>query len=482
METEQISVEEIKKRVRSAFITLTARTIILRFIRFVTNYLILPRLLAVEINGVFNISTAIIAFFAYFSDVGLAASIIQKKEKVSAEDIKTAFTIQQIIVGTLCLVIILAAPIFGNFYNLGSEGIWLIRILGISFFLTSLKSLPSVMLERQLNFTPLIKVEVLETLVSSGLLVALATQGFGIWSFSIATFCSSLIGLVAIYILAPIKLGLGIDKLAAKNLLSFGIPYQTNNLLALAKDRLVPLVVAGIVGPLGMGYATWAQGMAYAPLEIMSAMNRITFPAFSRLQHDRQSLIKAIEKSLFVTTLMVYPVLFGLVAILPYLVKYVVFIKWQPAIPSFYLFAFSCFWAVISTTFTNTLNAVGQVKTTLKLMVFWTVLTWLFTPTLVWIFGFIGIALTSFLISFTSVLTIILVKRMLDIKLLDALTLPVSASLVMAVCVHFIAQVFVKDWSTTVIVILLGALIYFAIVYTLGKNKILEDLKQIKNA
>lgn len=480
MDAEQISVEEIKKRVRGAFIGLTARTILLRVIRFITNYLILPRLLAVEINGVFNIATAIIAFFAYFSDVGLAASIIQKKEKVGPEDIKTAFTIQQIIVGSLCLLIILAAPVFGNFYNLGDDGVWLIRILGFSFFLTSLKSLPSVMLERQLNFTPLIKVEILETLISSSLLIALATQGFGVWSFSIATVASAIVGLVTIYILAPIKLGLGINKQAAKNLLSFGIPYQTNNLLALAKDRLVPLVVAGIVGPLGMGYATWAQGMAYAPLEIMSAMNRITFPAFSRLQHDQKSLIKAIEKSLFVTTLMVYPVLFGLVAILPYLVKYVVFIKWQAAIPSFYLFAFSTFWAVISTTFTNTLNAVGQVKTTLKLMVFWTLLTWLLTPTLVWKFGFIGIAMASFLISFTSVLTIILVKRMLNVRLLDALVLPIAASAVMAICVHYIALVFVKDWFTTATAIVLGALIYFGIIYIFGKNKILEDLRQMR--
>lgn len=478
---DEITIEEIKRRIRSAFIGLTARTVLLRLIRSVTSYLILPRLLPVETNGVFNIAIAIITFFAFFSDVGLAASIIQKKEKVDADDIKTAFTIQQVIVGILSLTIVISAPVFANFYHLESEGTWLIRILGISFFLTSLKSLPSVMLERELNFTPLIKVEILETIISSTLLITLAMNGFGIWSFSVATLISALAGLMAIYILAPIKLGLGISKVAAKNLLSYGIPYQTNNLLALAKDRLVPLVVAGMVGPQGIGYVTWAQGMAYAPMEIMSAVNRITFPAFSRLQHDKKSLIRAIEKSLFVTTLMVYPALFGLVAILPYLVKYVVFLKWQPAIPSFYLFAFASFWAVISTTFTNTLNAIGQVKTTLKLMVFWTIITWILTPVLVLEFGFIGVAVSAFIISFTSVLTIILVKRVLDVKLIDALVLPIFASVVMGTCVHYFAQIFVKDWVSTILAILLGATVYFMLVYIFGRKKIMADLRELRN-
>ncbi|MDO8619206.1 MAG: oligosaccharide flippase family protein [Candidatus Daviesbacteria bacterium] len=479
MDNGQLTIEEIKKRTKSAFIGLTARSILLRLIRAVTSYLIIPRLLPVETNGIFNIATAIITFFAYFSDVGLAASLIQKKEEVTKDDIKTSFTIQQLIVGSLSLIIILAAPIFGQIYHFGDDGVWLIRILGISFFLTSLKSLPSVLIERELNFTPLIKVEVLETIVSSGLLTVLAFMGFGVWSFSIATFCSALIGLAAIYILAPVKLSLGINKVAAIKLLSFGIPFQINNLLALLKDRLVPLVVAGIVGPQGIGYVTWAQGMAYAPLEIMSAMNRITFPAFSRLQHDQKTLIKAIEKSLFVTTLMVYPVLFGLVAILPFLVQYVVFIKWQPAIPSFYLFAFSAFWAVISTTFTNTLNAIGQVKTTLKLMVLWTALTWVLTPALVLSLGFIGVAVASFIISFTSVLTIILVKRILDVKIVDALLLPVLASGVMAIAVHYFASYFVKDWLTTMLAIIFGGIIYMALILIFGKGRILADLRQI---
>lgn len=477
---EKITIEEIKKRIKKSFISLLARQIVLRVIGFITINIVLAKALPVETLGIFNIATGIITFFALFSDVGLAASLIQKKEDIKKEDISTTFTIQIIIVGVLSLIIFLLAPYFGSLYSLNNDGVWLIRVLGISFFLTSLKVIPSVLLERNLRFNPLVFVEVVETLVFNLLLIYLVYQGKGIWSFSIATVIKGIVGVVIIYSVAPIRLGIGIEKEAARKLLSFGLPFQANNLLALIKDRLVPLVIAWMVGATGIGYITWSQNLAVLPLELMNIITRITFPAFSRLQSDNQSLSQAVEKSLFVTALIVYPALFGIGAILPSLVTYVVSSKWQPAVNSFYLFAFSTYWAVMSVTFTNTLNAIGKIKTTLKLMVMWTVLTWVLTPILTLSLGFIGVALASFIISFSSVVTIILVKRILVVNILEAISIPTLASLVMGILVYFYGQFLVRDRLSLVSAILVGAIFYSLIIYTFAKDKILSDLKSLQ--
>lgn len=481
MESTQLSYAEIKKRIISSFMSLTARQVVLRAIAFISLNIILAKILPVETLGIFNIATAVITFFAYFSDVGLAASLIQKKEEVTREDIKTVFTIQQVLVTVISLIIVIIAPSLGGFYNLNNDGIWLIRVLGLSFFLTSLKVVPSVILERNLKFQSLVTVEIAETLVFNGLLILLVLQNMGIWGFSIAALSRSVVGTILIYILAPTPVGFQIKKEAAMKLLSFGIPYQMNSMLALLKDRLVPLVIARMAGPLGIGYITWAQAMAFLPLEIMNIIIRITFPAFSRLQNDKELLGRTVEKSLFVTSSMVYPILFGMGAILPVLVVFVVSPKWQPAIPSFYLFAFSTYWAVISTTFTNTLNATGYIKHTLKLMIMWTVLTWVLTPILVFYYGFIGVAITSFIISFTSFITIILVKRILVIRVLDAILVPTFASMVMGAVVLFITLNFVKNIFTLSLVILLGAVIYFSIMFLFKKQMLLENLRKLRS-
>lgn len=480
MVSSPLSVAEIKKRVLSSFVSLTARQVALRAMGFISVNIILAKILPVETLGIFNIATAIITFFAFFSDIGLAASLIQKKEGVSEEDIKTTFTIQQLIALVLSLIIILGAPYFGQLYNLNDDGIWLIRVLGITFFLTSLKVLPSVILERDIRFQPLVTVEVIETIIYNGLLIYLSFQGFGLWAFSAAALSKGIIGVILIYILAPVKIGLGIDKKSAKELLSFGIPFQLNNILALIKDRLVPLVIARMVGPLGIGYVTWSQALAYLPLDIMQVVIRITFPAFSRLQHDKIALSRAVEKSLFATAIIVYPAIFGLGAILPAVVLYVVSEKWQPAVPSFYLFAVSAYWAVISTTFTNTLNAIGKIKTTLKLMVFWTIATWTLTPILVFQFGFLGVSVAAFIISFSSIVTIVILKKVLEVKVLDAVLLPTIASAGMGGLVYFLSSYFVRDWLSLGFVIALGGFVYILIILLFGWDKVLKDLKTIR--
>lgn len=478
---EFVSLSQLKKKVISSFFSLTARQIFLRALSFITLNIILAKVLPVETLGIFNIATSIITFFAFFSDVGLAASLIQKKEEVKKEDIVTTFTIQTVIVGFLSLIIILIAPLLGEFYKLNQDGVWLIRILGLGFLLTSLKVVPSVLMERRLNFKPIITVELIETLIFNTLLITLTFQNFGIWAFSLAVLARSIMGVFLIYILVPVKIGLGIEKEAAKKLLSFGVPFQLNSLLAVLKDRLVPLVVANMVGPSGVGYITWAQNMALLPLEFMNIVIRIVFPAFSRLQDNKQVLSKAVEKALFTIALVVFPVLFGIGAILPSLISQVVTSKWQPALISFYLFAFATYWAVISTTLTNTLNAVGQVRTTLKLMVMWTALEWILTPTIVYFYGFQGVGISSFLISFSSAITIILVKRILPVKILEAITIPTFCSLFMGLSVFLLSNLFVRSKLELFGVILAGVLIYLGTIFLFAKERISADLKTLRN-
>ena len=88
-----LSLEEIKTRVKKSFLSLIGRRIFLRIIGFITINIILARTLPLETLGIFNIATSIITFFAFFSDIGLAGSLIQKNKQVKSEDLSTTFTI-----------------------------------------------------------------------------------------------------------------------------------------------------------------------------------------------------------------------------------------------------------------------------------------------------------------------------------------------------------------------------------------------------
>ncbi len=477
----QKNVQQISHKAIKGVFSLTFRRVALQAISFLTINIILARILPVSVLGIFNIGAAIIAFFSFFSDIGLAAAIIQKKE-ISHEDLKTTFSIQQLLVIFLTVVIFIFAPLFSQFYELGEGGTWLIRALAFSFLLTSFKVIPSVLLERDLRFNPLVSVEILETLVFNVLLIILSKMGFGLTAFSIAAVARSFSGVMLIYMIAPWKIGVGIFRESARSLLAFGVPFQLNAILALLKDRLVPLVVARIIGTAGVGYVTWAQNLAFLPLEVMNIIIRVTFPTLSRLQGEKLGLRVTLEKSLFATCVFLYPMLFGMLALAPSVVQHIVSSKWQPALPAFYLFSLSTFWATLSTTFTNTLNAIGQIKITLKLMIFWTVLTWVLTPLLTFIFGFIGVAMASAIISMTSILTIILIKKFVAVSIWHNIWQPLISSALMGILVFYLSKILVSDIWTLLLVIVFGGVIYISLLFLVAGKRIMASFKGVKNA
>jgi teichuronic acid exporter len=236
-----------------------------------------------------------------------------------------------------------------------------------------------------------------------------------------------------------------------------------------------------MIGVVGVGYVSWSQALAQLPMEIMTMVIRLTFPAFARLQHDKEALAKGVTKSLFLTALLVYPAIFGIGAILPFFVGGVINPKWEPAVPSYYLFAVNTYWAVISTTFTNVLNAAGYIKTTLKLMIMWVVLTWILTPILTFYYGMIGVGLSSFVISFSSIITIILVRRIIDVKVMDAIFLPTQASIFMAIIVFLISRQFMDGWLSLGIIVGIGAICYGGFIYLFGRKQIMEDIRALRN-
>ena len=82
----ELEISEISHRAVFGVIVLTLRKFALRAISYLGG-IFLARLLAPEIFGIFAIISFVINFFAFFSDVGLGAALIQKKEELAKKDL-----------------------------------------------------------------------------------------------------------------------------------------------------------------------------------------------------------------------------------------------------------------------------------------------------------------------------------------------------------------------------------------------------------
>ncbi len=480
---QDVDIALIKKRSLTGVVALTSRTFILQVVAFIATFL-LTIFLSPQIFGIFYVVSAIINFLGYFADIGLAAALIQKKEELTHEDLATTFTIQQILVGTaVTLAFIFSGPLAG-FYQLDGSGLWLLRALIVSFFLSSLKTIPSILLERKLQFNKLIVPQILETLGFYIVAVWLAWGGYGIVSFTWAVLTRAIVGLVAMYVVSPWRMTFHISRNVANRLLKFGVPFQLNGFIALLKDDLLTVFLGKILPFADVGYIGWAKKWAEVPLRlIMDSVIRVTFPAFSRLQESRQHLRKAIEKTLFGLSLTMFPISVGLLFFVEPLIGIIPkYAKWEPALMAFYLLTITAIFAGLTTPLTNALNAIGRIKVTLGLMVMWTALTWGLTLTFVRIYGFNGVPMAFLLVSTTIIVVVALVKREVDFSFGKSVFGACAGAIVQTLWYAGVLRVVPHSLAWLSVAGLTGVILYMGVVYALEKKRIADIIASFRSS
>jgi lipopolysaccharide exporter len=469
---------EFGKRATKSIVTLTSRTFLLNVINFLGAFA-LTIFLSPSDFGVFIVASAIIDILTYFSDIGLAGALIQKKAKVKDREIHATFTIQMsLVLAGIGIALIFGKPIQG-FYNLNQDGSWLFYSFLAAFFFSSLKTIPSVISERKLKFKKVVIPQIIETVVFNVIVVYLAWNGWGIRSYIVAVLARAVSGTIAIYVLVPYRPKIIFSLTSVKSLLSFGIPYQLNSFIAVLKDRFSILIVSKIIGLEAMGILGWAEKWANLPLRyFLDASNKVTFPLFSRLQSDKQKVKKALESALYFISVLVLPMLAGAYLIMPRIVEIIPkYGKWAPGLTTFNLFLISAAVASVSTFLSNMLTAIGKVKQVLGLMVMWTVLTLTLYPILATKYGHFGVALASVLVSCSSIVAYILARRAIKFDLIKKVGPSLLSSLLMLVIVNFFKNVFSQNIIGLIEIVITGGLVYGLILFIIDGNNLKNNIQ-----
>ncbi len=468
MEQGKVSADIKRKSFISAF-SLFFQSGYSAILGFVAN-LILTILLPPSVFGIYITVLSIIAFLNYFSDVGLAASLIQKKD-INDKDVATTFTVQQILIITIILLGFFATSAVKKFYNLPLDAVYLYWALLLSFFISSLKTIPSIFLERKIQFQKIVFVQIVENTVFYISISIFAILGFGLHSFTISVLLRALVGLILIYSLSFWKPIIGISFSSLKELLSFGLPFQASSFLAIFKDELITLYLGKVVGFQALGLIGFAKKWAEAPIRIiMDNISKVVFPLIAKFQTDKKSIKNLSEKIIYYQSSLLAPLIIGLVLVMPKLIELIPnYYKWKPALPLFYIFAASSLIISFSAPFMNILNALGKVKTTFLFMTFFTVLIWVLTPTLTSIFGPIGFPIAHFIVSLFYIFVIIKAKSIFKFELIKPIFAFLISALIMGLAIFKI--------NSLVLMIMSGIIIYYFLIRYIFKINILSQLK-----
>lgn len=474
-----VQTNHFRKNVITSTLSLFFQSSYSAFLGLLAN-LVLTILLTPKIFGIYFTILSMISIFNYFSDIGLAASLVQKKE-IEESDLKTAFTIQQLLILIIITLGFLLTAFIKNFYNLPREGVYLYWSLLFGFFFSSLKTIPSVLLERKIKFEKIVLVQIVENTIFYLLVIILALFNFGITSFSVAVIFRSITGVILIYSISFWLPKIGISSVSLKKLISFGLPFQMNSFLALIKDDLITLFLGKTLGFTQLGYIGWAKKWAESPLRIiMDNLSRVLFPLFSRFQEDKKKLSTLIEKILYYQTAILFPALVGAAIVMPKIIEILPrYSKWQPALPLFYLFCLSAFFSSYSTPFINLFNGIGKVNISLVFMTLWTISTWILTPILIKFFGLYGFPLTLVILSSSFIMVVFAAKKIIPFSFLKTIYKFIITGGLMGVVVYILLKIPLSPFLSLIIAISGGIISYILLNLVLFKINLLKESRSL---
>jgi PST family polysaccharide transporter len=477
---DDFEVSSIGKKSVTGILALASRQFVLNIISFGVSLVIFTVLTPGEV-GIYTAVIAIQRVISFFTDLGFGAALVQKKDSLTTDETTTTFTLQLAVTGfALILTFIFLSPIL-SFLKIPETGGYLLLALVFSLFTSSFKVIPSIILERKIEFQKLIIPQIIESILFNVILVTLVLKGFSISSYTIAFLVSSIASIPFYYFVAPWKIGLGISKNALVNL-KFGVQFQAKNILATIKDDLLTVFLIKIITFAELGYIGFAQRLSFFVYRyVVDSVTKVTFAAYSRMQDDKALLRRGIEKSLFFVSVIMFPVMAGIIITAPHIIRFIPSWgdKWTPAVVSLIFFSLNAAVSSLSGILVNVLDSNGHVKTTLNLMVLWTILTWVLTPLFIFLWGYNGVAAASFIITLTIFITVHLAKKVVEFDFIKSIYKPLIASVVMATALYFGVNMFVSNFILLVAVGLMGLGLYVVLLYMMAGREMSEDMLKI---
>jgi PST family polysaccharide transporter len=322
--------------------------------------IVLARILLPADFGTFAVVVFLVTAVSVIGDLGVGGALIQQNAEPDERELSTAWLLQQALWLSLFLIVVAAAPaLTGLLPGTGPEGVGLVRVMAISLIFTSLRSMPTVMLTRELRFGALALIEVTQQIVFYAAAIGLALWHAGAWSFVLAAVLQTAVGAalsLKAWRFTPI---VGFDRGTARRLLAFGAGFQGSYVLHWLRDGSVPLFGGVLGGATGIGLAqfSWRNGQLVSSLDEVIA--RVTMPIFSRMNGDRPRLRHASRSVITAEAIIIGGVQWWLAAAAPTLIPLVFSTTWTPAVPALQLVAIGAQFSVHARLLRTVLFAIG---------------------------------------------------------------------------------------------------------------------------
>lgn len=417
-------------------------------IQFLAN-IVLARMLTPKDFGLLAIIAIFVQISQTFIDSGFGNALIQKKDR-SQTDYSTVFFFNLALSFGFYVILFFCAPLIADFFD-NEKLTSLTRVVGLNLIIGALVSVHKTRLTVQLRFKIQAVISLISSCVSAIVAIWMAYRGYGVWSLVALTITSISVQMVLIYILIKWRPSLEFSKTAFRSLFSYSSKLLGASLIHLLYRNIYPIIIGKKFSPVELGYFNRADTFAmYPPYMIGSVISRVAFPIFSRIQDDNARLRNAYSKYIVFASLIIFPILIGLLVLAEPLTLLILKEKWLPMVPMLQILCIDWMTDHLCTINLNVLYVKGRsdlafkleiIKKSLALGIFFVSLYW----------GIIGVCWGRVVYSCCAVyLNSFYTKQLIGISLFQQLK-DIFAPLLYAVCMGAVVWSF-KIFTTSLLI------------------------------
>lgn len=335
--------------------------------------IVLARILSPREFGLIGMLTIFIALSQSFIDSGFTHALI-RKQNCTQTDYSTVFYFNFVVGIIFYFILFFSAGSISVFFNEPQLEL-LLQVLGIGLILNALGIIQRTILTKDINFKLQTRVSIVASTLSGIIAIAMAFNGFGVWSLVALTLSRFGFTSFFLWMWAKWKPSLVFSKKSFKELFSFGNKLLLSGLIDTAYRNIYYFIIGKYFSAVELGYFTRAdQFQALPSQQLTGVFGRVSYPILSTIQNDVKKLRNAYKQIIKSTMLITFVFMLGMAAIAKPMILTLIGEQWLPSVIYLQMLCFVGMFYPLHALNLNMLKVLGRSNLFLRLEIIKTLL------------------------------------------------------------------------------------------------------------
>ena len=293
--------------------------------------IIAARILDPRDFGIMAVGLIIINYSNIITNFGFNNALVQK-DKIDESHINSVFSFDLTVSVLLATATFLLSAKIAAFFNIPDCQL-MFKVLSVLYILTTFEGIPRVILVRSINFSVTAKIDVAGNIANGILVITLALLNYGYWALVMGRVGSLCLTTSLLLLKGRWRPRVLYNHEKMKTIFSFGIWNFFRAQIYYINKYSMQMVIGKTLGPVPLGFFEKAFATSQIPLESVGAsINSVMFSTFSRYQNDKKELARWFLNMITLQTILIMPLIIGLLAVSSHFVIAVLGEKWSLSI------------------------------------------------------------------------------------------------------------------------------------------------------